>query len=391
MDSGRTRFAASVREWVSNAVGELTPAGMRSLFRGRAHFERVEQTPYRVTVTGVRGKSTVVRWLNETLVDRGYETYAKVTGDHPVSYHNRDETAIERDGGATRLYENAREFETHHPVDAAVIENQGIREYTTRLANELFDPHVIVLLNVRRDHQSTLGEELDDIARVFTRVMPEDAVVISGDRNRAVNDYLREEFEKTGHEFRVAGPHRDERSPFADVFGARSAFVVDEALRALGMSGLESRQIQDFIDSLHREWGWRRLEGGGLVANGAMMNDVESTELLRQFLVERLAEPIITPFVYTRRDRSGRTAAFVHYLDWLDDNGLITRVHAAGSHSGLLQRRLDPEVVRYDEAAPAGAVLDAALEDGRPVYMMGNTVAEFMRDLTGEIDQRAIE
>jgi hypothetical protein len=360
-----------------------------TLLRGRDHFERVQRTPYRVTVTGVRGKSTVVRWLNETLVERGFETYAKVTGDRPVSYHNLEETPIEREG-VTRLYENAREFEQYHPVDAVIVENQGIREYTTRLANELFHPHVVVLLNVRRDHQSTLGEDLGDIVRVFTRVMPEGATVVSGDRNDAINDYLRSEFDKTGHEFRVAEPGSGTQ-PFADVFGARSALVVDETLRALGLDPLGGEQIQSYIDDLHREWGCRRIEGGGLVANGAMMNDIESTELLRQFLVDRFEGETVTPFVYTRRDRAGRTAAFVHYLDWLDANGCITRVHAAGTQQRLLARRVDTEVVQHAESESAAAVLDSLLDEGRPVYLMGNTVAPFMRELTDEIDRRAVE
>ena len=390
MSDRAARFPFALGRRVSTAVATLRAGMRRTVLRGRNHFERVEQTPYRVTVTGVRGKSTVVRWLNETLVERGYETYAKVTGDHPVSYHNLDETRIERDG-PTRLYENAREFEQYHPVDAAIVENQGIREYTTRLANEFFDPHVIVLLNVRRDHQSTLGEDLGDIARVFTRVMPEGATVISGDRNDAINAYLRREFDKTGHEFRVAEPDEGAESPFADVFGAHSALVVDETLRALGMDPLQPRQIQEYIDDLHREWGWRRLEGGGLVANGAMMNDIESTELLRQFLVDRLETTTITPFVYTRRDRAGRTNAFVHYLDWLDANDCITRVHTAGTQDGLLARRVAADVVRHDDSERPATVLDSVLDEDCPVYLMGNTVATFMRELTEEIDRRSLE
>lgn len=377
---------AGVRRRISDAIPDIL---RRTVLRGRGHFERVEQTPARVTVTGVRGKSTVVRWLNETLVDRGYETYAKVTGDHAVSYHNLEKTTIDRDG-VTRLYENAAEFAAHHPVDAAIVENQGIREYTTRLANELFDPQVVILLNVRRDHQSTLGDDLDDIARVFSRTVPENATVISGDRNDAINAYLRAEFQKTGTEFRVADPEGAE-SPLADVFGARSALVVSEALRELGFDPLSPRQIQDYVTALHREWGWRRLDGGGLVANGAMMNDIESTELLRQFLVDRLDDTTVTPFVYTRRDRAGRTAAFVQYLNWLHRNDLVGRIHAAGTQDRLLQRRVDAEVVRHGESEAPSAVLDATLDDGHPVYMMGNTVAEFMRDLTDEIDRRTIE
>ena len=227
--------------------------------RGRSHFARVEQTPYRVTGSGVRGKSTVVRWLNEALVSRGFETYAKVTGNHPLSYRNLTEYEIPR-SGPTRLYENERELRKYSPVDAIIAENQGIREYTTRLANELFKPQVVLIINIRRDHQSTLGTNLTDIARVFTRTVPAGACVISGDRNKAINQYLREEFKKTNNEFLVATPRPE--YPLEDVFGARSAFIVDETLRALGLDPLPPAKIESYINRLHAEWGWQRLKGG---------------------------------------------------------------------------------------------------------------------------------
>lgn len=357
--------------------------------RGRTHFERVEAVPYRVTVSGVRGKSTVVRWLNRALVERGLETFAKETGNHAVSYHGTESFEVDRDA-VTRLYENERELQRFWPVDALVAENQGIREYTTRYANELFDPQVVVLTNVRRDHQSTLGETLPDIARVFTRTVPEGAHVVSGDRNGAVNDYLRREFEARDVSFSVARPDPDD--PFADVFGIRSALVVDEALRVLGLDPLDPATVQSLTAELRSNWRWRRLEGGGLVHDAAMLNDVESTELLRQHLVERLDDPTVTLFAYLRRDRAGRTAAFVHYADWLADHGLVDRVHAAGPHAGTFVRNVDAEVVHHDEGATtAGSVLDDCLETGSPVYVVGNTVAEFMREFETELEQRAVE
>jgi len=356
--------------------------------RGREHFDRVEAVPHRVTVSGVRGKSTVVGWLNETLVERGHETYAKETGDEHVSYHNTERHEIHREG-VVRLYENERELREYWPVDALVVENQGIREYTTRLANELFHPQVVIIANVRRDHQSTLGETLPDIARAFLRTVPEGAHVISGDRNEAVNDYLRREFERDGTPFTVADGR--ENYPIRDTFGARSVFVVDEALRALGLEPLDPSRMASYIRELRHGWRWRRLRGGGLVCNGAAMNDIESTELLRQHLVERLDTPTVTPFVFLRRDRAGRTAAFVRYMNWLAANGLIERVHAAGSHTGPFEQKVQAEVVHHDHETDAPAdVLDACLADGHPVYAMGNAVSPFMRGLEAVIEDRGV-
>jgi hypothetical protein len=55
--------------------------------------------------------------------------------------------------------------------------------------------------------------------------------------------------------------------------------------------------------------------------------------------------------------------------------------------------RTKPEVpaTAHDPDADAGAVLDAALSTGRPVMPMGNTVADFMRDLDAEIVTRVSE
>ncbi|MCD2200297.1 hypothetical protein LPA44_10375 [Halobacterium sp. KA-4] len=379
----------SDREGLAGRVAGTARRAVDLVTRGRSHFERVEDVPCRVTVSGVRGKSTVVRWLNEALVARGLETYAKVTGNEHISYHNLEPSEFERDG-VVRLYENERELREFWPVDAVVAENQGIREYTTRLANELFDPHVVVLVNVRRDHQSTLGATLPDIARAFTRTVPEGAHVVSGDRNDAINDYLRHEFSEQNVDFTVAEPRTEH--PFGDVFGARSAFVVDETLRVLGLDPLDAGQLESYITDLRGGWSWTRLEGGGLVCNGAMMNDIESTELLRQHLVERLANPTITPFVFLRRDRAGRTAAFVHYVNWLADNDFVDRVHVAGTHAKMFARRTTADVIYHDhETAAPESVLDACLDHGHPVYLMGNTVHPFMRALDAEIERRAVE
>ena len=59
----------SLGQQLSAKIDDVRSAVHRAAFRGRDHFERVEATPHRVTVTGVRGKSTVVRWLNEALVE----------------------------------------------------------------------------------------------------------------------------------------------------------------------------------------------------------------------------------------------------------------------------------------------------------------------------------
>ncbi len=67
------------------------------------------------------------------------------------------------------------------------------------MVNELFvKPDIIVISNVRQDHLSTLGQDKQEIARSFARSVPKGTVVISGEQNEVLNEYMRKEVEKRG-------------------------------------------------------------------------------------------------------------------------------------------------------------------------------------------------
>jgi len=113
---------------------------------------------------------------------------------------------LNRQGPRTTLYENIgvlREYvpklAEYAPDDVAIFENQGITEYTTRLINESFiHPHIIVLTNIRRDHQDTLGETRAEIARSFAKSVPSSAHVVCGEQNPVIYQYLEREVTATG-------------------------------------------------------------------------------------------------------------------------------------------------------------------------------------------------
>jgi len=85
----------------------------------------------------------------------------------------RHRPEIEREQ-QVRLYENERELARFDSIDVAIVENQGIRPYTTRLVNEQFvDPDLVFLTNVREDHLDTLGRDRTQIARSLTRAVPQ--------------------------------------------------------------------------------------------------------------------------------------------------------------------------------------------------------------------------
>ncbi len=346
--------------------------------RGSKHKDRLAELDRTVVVTGTRGKSAATRWLYEILYSRGADALAKITGNRPLVLHEGAEHPIERSRRVT-LYENEEQLARFHPVDTLILENQAIGEYTTRLVHERFtDPDVLFVTNVRRDHLDQLGRDPLEIARAFARSIPDETTVVVGEQHSAIRSALERELESTDVELSwVTVPTESEAVPAAETIHG-----LNEVLAALDEKPLSDRRIAAYLDEMRVEW---TPVSGGLVYNAASVNDVDSTEIIRQSLS---SAETIQPFVYLRADRRARTVSFIDYLDSLYDENAFELARAVGPHASLFARHASFPVAAHDASEDAGEVLDSALAPGWPVFIMGNTVAEFMRDLEAEIESR---
>ena len=363
-------------------------AGLRRLLsRGPHHRDRLAEIDTKLVVSGTRGKSTLTRWLYETLYGRGYDAAAKITGNQPVVLHNGESHPIERDGDVT-LYENVAEVREHTPDDALVLENQAISPYTTRLVNQSFaEADVVVLANAREDHLSTLGSDRAGIARAFARSIPAGTHVVNAERDDEIRAYLDAELPRRG----ATVSHVTVPDEYSHVPGIESVYAVNHVLAEIGEAPLSAGERDAYRGELHVEW---THVPGGRVFNAAEVNDVQSTELMRQALTDDGSEPVV-PLLYLRGDRRGRTTSFLRYLNDLyarEGQDAFPVVHAVGATTAAFKARADFPVVTHDDGEEsASMVLDETLETGFPVLVMGNTVAEFMRSLETEIEARADE
>jgi hypothetical protein len=362
-------------------LGRLGSELAHALGAGPAHRRHLRQIDYRIVVAGIRGKSTMTRWLHDVFTARGYDTFAKITGDVPQVLYNGTVQTVTREE-TVRLYENERELARFDDVDVAIVENQGIRQYTTRLVNEQFvDPDLLFLTNVREDHLDTLGRDRIQIARALARAVPSGTPVVCGEQDEALRRYLWAELDR-----------RDAPVTFVDIApedrstpGAECVYGLDAVFGALGEPPLSETRREGYLDRLRPTW--RRLPGGR-VFNAAPVNDVQSTELARRSLVGD-TDTVVEPLLNLRRDRRGRTASFLRYLGELADANAIERAHVVGYDRTLFETNATFPVVSHGTDSEPAAVLDAALKAGNPVMLMGNTVTEFMRSLLAEVDARA--
>ncbi|WP_239527745.1 Mur ligase family protein [Haloferax volcanii] len=368
-------------------VGSSSLTGLVSeATRGIRHRKVLNQIDTQIVVSGTRGKSSTTQRLDDVFNRRGYDTLTKITGNHPLLIHNGEVHPIERRGPRTTLYENISliaefvpELDAYEPDDVAIFENQGITEYTTRLFNQrLTDPDIIVLTNVRQDHTDTLGKTRTDLARSFARSVPAGTHVVSGEQHPVLHEYMQKEIERRGGTIeQVDIPDEHE-----GLIGSETIHAVNAVLDIVGEPSLPAEEIESFLSAIQPTW--IELEDG-LIFNAAEVNDVESTEMVRRVLVD---DECITPFVYLRRDRRGRTASFAQYIELLFERELIDEAHIGGANTRAFAENVDVPTKCHSQNADPEQVLTELFTDGRPVILMGNTVDEFMREMQASIEQR---
>ncbi|RNI13838.1 hypothetical protein EFE42_06950 [Methanohalophilus sp. RSK] len=380
-------------ELLTIKVGERSPLKCFKCFlkRGTKHRSLLEMTDIRIDVVGIRGKSSTVSRLSEILTRRGYNTLAKVTGNRPHLIINGYAIPIERLGPNVMLYENIHGYREFVPViesytpderqDVAIIENQAITEYTTRMVNEIFvKPRIIMITNVRQDHLSTLGRDKREIARSFARSVPRNTVVINCEQNPVLQDYMKKEIEKRGAtaiNVQIPEVHRG-------LLGAETVYGLNYVLAEVGSDPIPDGELDSYLQSMQPRW--VELESGVLF-NAAEVNDVESTEMIRQQLA---GKEKILPFVYLRDERRGRSYSFVKYLNHLFEKGYIDEVFMGGRTTKAFARNIRAPIRQFSADADAGEVLDEMVGVGLPVILMGNTVDEFMRQIEIEISKRVV-
>lgn len=326
-------------------------------FRGRSGYRRLlDGVRLRVSVSGVRGKSGLVRMTDQALRARGLSVYAKETGTDPVSYKDGVPHAIPRDPHKKALMEETLwEVKTYWPMDAVVLENQAITPYTMRIFNEGFcRAQYLLVTNVRRDHLGTLGRAPDRIARAFGQSAPPGCVVVSGERDPALRTLIEREANERDARFLNASP----RQP--GLPGLECLTVLDALLWSALGEGLSREEWLRHENELRGRFRWTpsRLHGVKWF-DGAEINDVDSTGSVLNYL--QRTQPLPVNFVaYFRRDRLDRTASFVPFLRRALEEGVAVRAYVSGHGSQSVARRLSgwPVHVIHDRADAVPGLLD---------------------------------
>lgn len=159
--------------------------------RFRARMRAIE---WRVHVNGIRGKSTVTRYIAAIFREAGYHTFGKTTGSAARLLLPDGKDGDVRRKGFANVNEQVRILSdfSRQNAQAAVMECMAINPvYAQWLEERVMQSHIGVITNVRYDHAEYLGETLPQIAQSLARSIPRFGVVITAETNGELVQILR--------------------------------------------------------------------------------------------------------------------------------------------------------------------------------------------------------
>ncbi len=361
------------------------------------HDARLQRLNIRVHVNGIRGKSTIVRYIAGALREGGIETIAKTTGSATRLIHaDGSEEPIDRQGPPTiieqiRVLKQAIQPETR----ALVIECMALNtEYQRISERRMIRATDGVIANVRRDHIEELGYELEDIARSLSNTVPLNAPLFTAETQPKLRNILARAAEDSGGDFipisadEISEEELEGFGPLTFPENLALALAVvkrhgvprDVALNGMrksrldpGASGIFHHKVED------RDFFWINLFG---------VNDVESAQINLDRINRWADSRAKIMFVLNNRaDREHRTIQFAQMVAKSDyaDQVLLVGENLDALQEAVKSAGLDSATAFIPTATVEPADIIAQIGASNNVIVVGlanihTTAADHLRD-----------
>lgn len=262
--------------------------------------------PFRILVTGARGKSSLTRLLHAAFRAAGKTARARITGVLPREIGpNGAERGIKRSSPV-----HIREIrwwleQIPSETEALVVENSAVSPALQHVAPAILIPTLTVWTTLRADHTESWGPGLEGAARALVRGVPAGGIVAAGNgvSHPLLADLFRQNGNTVHYDHSPAGcPHREANESLARL--AVSLCLPDadmDAVRA-GMSALPP-DVADFRVIRSRD---------DCLAVAFSANDTESTDRLFRETGWDAADT--TLLYHHREDRGARLSAFLPWI-----------------------------------------------------------------------------
>ncbi len=338
----------------------------------------------RIAVTGTRGKSSVTRIIASILRENGMRVIAKTTGSQArIVLPDQGEVEVRRRGIPSIIEQkDLVRRAAALSVDCMVAEVMSIHPENHYVeSQQILQPHIVVITNVRRDHTEAMGKTPEEIAAVFSLDIPENATVFVPEKDglrsfearigKAAGTLVKVPAGSSSALKRLAPELETEFAENLDLVCALAEHLhIPESTICTGI--LKSRKDLGRL----RVWKYRseKTSKTCFLVNGFAANDPESSLQVVQMVMGRLsaAGQQWVGLLNLRADRADRTAQWIEALH----AGLfcsLSRIYVTGAHAGVLARRVRFARVLNDRQPRAiTQSIVAELEDQGVIVGLGN-------------------
>jgi len=301
---------------------------------GYLNFQKQRNSiKWRIHVNGIRGKSTVTRYVAAVLREAGYHTFGKTTGSAArILRPDGKDYDFGRKGypNVNEQPKILRDF-SRQKAEVAVLECMAVNPvYAKWLEEKVMRSHIGIITNVRYDHPEYMGETLEEIAESLCHTIPENGILITAETNPKLLAILERNAKRKNSRMLVADKHSVDAADLAGfahfaiedniAIGLEIANLLrlskDRALRAMQVAAADPGAFSvQFIPfkGFHIAW-----------ANLFAVNDRESFVELSHRLFEKYPEYQKVILLNNRHDRPARVELFTNLAHDLEFDFVVT-------------------------------------------------------------------
>ena len=314
------------------------------------HARRLKKIPLRITVSGTRGKSSIVRTLASVFRSAGISVMAKTTGSEAVLIlPDGTQEPLKRNNLVSIMEQKrvvARASKLN--VNCLISEIMSIQPENHRIETQkLLKPHLTLLSNFRADHTDLNGESSVQVARVYQNdIYPGSTVILpESEVHPIVMNILRK---RKPDLILTPGKLSGELNLPPSILHQQVDANLDLVISAARHQGIPDNTIRTGILNARLDVGRMILysfgsdKGQVIFANAFAANDpVSTSEMIHKVLkIVPLKDPETIGLLALRADRGERSLQWLRFLKD-PELRLFDRIFVVGPNAPVLERRLN--------------------------------------------------
>jgi poly-gamma-glutamate synthase PgsB/CapB len=292
-----------------------------------------DKIPFRVHVNGIRGKSTITRYVSAVFREARYHTFGKTTGSAARILRPDGQDYDFKRRGYANVNEQVKMLKNfaRQKAEVVVLECMAVNpDYAKWLEDKVTRAHIGIITNVRYDHPDQMGYTLEEIAESLSNTIPENGILITAEYNLKLLEIIYNRAKQRNTKVIVANNHQvssqdlEGFTHFAHEENIAIGYEIaklfniskERALRAMQSAPPDPGAFQiEYLQFQERTIAW---------ANLFAVNDRESFISVCLKLFQQLANYTKVAILNNRSDRPERVELFTGLVKELEFDKVVT-------------------------------------------------------------------